>query len=202
VVVVVVLQRARAMGKQEEKEGLDNLYIESVLSKFASPDFFAGVFSSDTLPDRLCSSSNFALVCNLSAASQPGSHFVVIAADAAHVLYLDPLGLPFLDGLGGLLSSPGMERFLRRCCSSSRHRTLLSNRRPLQDARSNYCGFYAILLVLLLDPATSLSSSSSNRRLQFATAADNLLSNDAKCLQYISQLIASAHCKDKQTGKK
>jgi hypothetical protein len=147
-------------------EGVSNHYIESILHPICKK--FLGVFSADTIPEKLLEQDTFSIVCNLSKAGETGSHFVSIIALRNRVLYIDSLGLPCIV--------PEICVFLAKL-----RKPLYINSKQVQATDSKYCGFYCILFVLYFDKDVPMI------KLQFDDA--NLLTNDNLCIEYIKQLL-------------
>jgi hypothetical protein len=158
-------------GEDGEAAGLSNHYILKLARRFARNDF-AGTFSSDNLPQKLCHRRRFSLVCNLDKETGPGTHFVSIVADADQIAYIDPLGLPCGDAR--------IARFLRDSGRSAAH-----NERTIQHPLSPFCGFYALLYVLFFD-------SSIRHRLKLKFDRTALESNDELCVRYLVKLMRAA----------
>jgi hypothetical protein len=152
--------------------GVSNLYIQDAAKTFCSDDF-AGVFSSDAIPESLHKRERFNAVCNLSRLGEEGTHFVTLVGRPAAVLYIDTFGLPcHNDDIG---------QFLQRC-----GRPVLFNFRRIQSTTSAHCGLFALMYVMFYDRRREAEHP--NARLNFSRR--DLNDNDQKCFQYISQMIA------------
>jgi hypothetical protein len=157
------------------EEGISNLYIDKVAARCCGRRHFQGVFSCDTIPAaRLRRKKRFSFVCNLSKVGEVGTHFITVVADAKSVIYIDSYGLPCFN--------EDIAAFLRGC-----GRTVWYNSTTIQHPTlSRHCGYYALLFVLFF---AGNGSSSSKKTLQLSFSDHDLLSNDAKCTRYLSQLI-------------
>jgi hypothetical protein len=184
--------------KEEEEElGISNLYIDALLRPRSAA--FLGVFSSDTLPPMAAvpKRKRFSLVCNLSKAGEPGTHFVTVLCnaveDGGRLLYIDSFGLP--------CTHPDIARFLQRVCRHRsqqrqqqrqqrrrRARGWLHNTTTLQHPLSKYCGFYALLFGLYAEQVKNCHPD--RVELSFVDSSEgDLFANDALCIHYIKQLL-------------
>lgn len=165
-------------GNQNEDlgRGVTNLSIDAVL-RGTCPDF-QGVFSSDTLPSHLSHPSSagrqFSLVCNLSEAAQPGSHWVSIIVFRNFALYLDSLGFP--------CTNPLIADFLRNL-----EKPTFYNTRQVQDATSDFCGLYCILFVLHFTLRDLVDADPP--RVSFRWEKSQLLRNDLICADRIKEIL-------------
>ena len=147
--------------------GISNLFIDSVLQPTCK--YYHGIFSANTLPDRLIELDRFSVVCNLSKYSEVGSHFVCIISLPHLVLYIDSFGMP------SIISE--ITKFLSRLNKPVSYNTI-----QLQHLKSSFCGFYCILFVLFYDKPPILQPV-----LKFDDS--NLLINDELCIVYIKNLL-------------
>lgn len=154
--------------------GVTNHSIDAVL-RGTCPDF-QGVFSSDTLPSHLPTPAGrpFSLVCNLSEAAQPGSHFVSIVVFRNFALYLDSLGSP--------CTNPLIADFLRNL-----KKPTFYNTRRVQDVTSDFCGLYCILFVLHFTLRDLFDSDLP--RVSFRWEKSQLLRNDLICADRIQDIL-------------
>lgn len=145
-------------------EGISNHYIDSILRPTCTG--FHGVFSADTIPTNLLRYNQFSIVCNLSKAGEPGSHFISIIVFPNRVLYIDSFGLPCVV--------QDIINFIRQL-----KRPIFYNYQQVQDVSSPFCGFYCILFVLYF---TYVSTT-----LQFERK--HLLQNDTICVNKIREIL-------------
>ena len=155
------------MRKKVEHAGLSNVFIESVLRKTCT-DFF-GVFSADSIPDRLTKQKRASVVCNLSREKEDGTHFVTLLLTEKKILYLDSFGLACYV--------PEILKFLHQS-----KREIVFFTEKIQDDESVFCGFYAILFCLYFDAGIWKKP-----KLNFSK--DDLFENDRKCISYILEML-------------
>jgi hypothetical protein len=97
----------------------------------ASRGSFLGVFSVDTLPDKLR-----LLVCNTDPSSKPGSRWIAIFTDSKGCgEYFDSFGRKPTALFGN---------YMNKNCTR-----WIFNTRPLQSIVSSYCGFYCCFYCML-----------------------------------------------------
>lgn len=162
-----------------EKKGLSNDAIDYFLRRTCGSDFL-GVYSADYLPVRLAGRGRFIVVVNLgrrkgrTVGPLPVGHFVTIVATPEEVYYLDPYGIPCVDGY--------VLRFLRSC-----QRTIQTLSYQIQSFDSVWCGLYAILFALYMD--RQASARPPRFKLHFFKQKNKLIKNDDKCGKYIEKLI-------------
>ena len=106
---------------------------------------FMGVYSADQVPyERAARLASFSFIVNLSAAGEPGTHFVAVIGTPTKVEYADSLALP-LNFIYDLRH--GIEDIM----AISNRRLTLTHRFPIQSASSLFCGLHAMLAIMLAD---------------------------------------------------
>lgn len=144
---------------------ITNIFIEDILFKISN--LFKGCFSSDNIPTSLQFHDKFAIICNLSTAISPGSHFVVIIYDKNKIMYIDPLGLNSFI--------PTISNFLLRF-----NVPIFVNTNQIQSRNSSFCGFFCILFVIAYEK---------NVLNDLRFYVKNLSQNDELCIKYLEEII-------------
>ena len=174
--------------------GVSNDFLQLVLQKYCSD--FHGVYSCDNIPvNILVKKKRYSIICNLSPANHPGSHFISITVgDKGIVTYCDPLIIP-------PEISPDIAKFLVTACRGAsaawgKGKKIRKNRgeihtvpaRAVQHPRSTFCGFFAMAYLLYFD---SNVSGKPDGGLDFEAVREKSPSdvNEDKCLRYILDMI-------------
>jgi hypothetical protein len=157
---------------QSPIRALDSIEITNFLRNKAK--IFQGVFASNNIPASLALQEKFAIICNLSPDSSPGSHWVTIYGQANAVYYLCSYGV-----IGYSTKNKSISSFLKKC-----RRPINFNWKRLQNDNSNYCGYYCILFVLLAD-----RNRLTDIDLLSTYFTNNLANNDKNCITYIKQIL-------------
>lgn len=152
------------MSRHSQNSGISNHEISSILNPACKG--FAGVFSADTIPSSLVAQKNFSIVCNLSKAGKPGSHFVTLIDRERYILYIDSLGLPCV--------TPTIKHFLEK-----KKKPVFYNKTQIQHLSSKFCGFFCILFVLYFDREWE----------EPLIFSKNLLRNDRVCIKKILEIL-------------
>lgn len=157
-------------------KGLQSTYLRNVCSDL---NYFCGIFASDELTinyDEIMKKKRFSLICNLSPASEEGSHYITIIRDSNNLYYLDSFGHD--------TSQIHITNFLKKASLTT---FFLSTQ--IQDYTSLFCGFFCVMFCYLYD---SYGGS-------FMTKAkfhsDDLKKNDELCLKYIIKLCEKRNTK-------
>lgn len=187
--------------------GVSNNYLEHVLRTYCSD--FMGVYSSDNIPVRkLVKLRRYSIVCNLSPADHPGSHFIsVTCGDSGIVTLCDPLILPpqvsphianfLVAACMGASKVWGQQRGRRRRRRQGQRKRFKKRRgeilmvpaQAVQHAKSKFCGFFAMAYVLYFDdnvkgkPAGGLKFEPVSKK-----SPTNI--NEDVCLEYIIKMIS------------
>jgi hypothetical protein len=156
-------------GREEEEDGLTNVYIEKVLLPRCK--YFRGVYSCNSIPEDIVHSQNFCIICNLSKLGEPGTHFVCIIVRPEYALYIDSFGMTCHE--------PNISHFLSRL-----NKPVFYNNRRVQDFSSRLCGGFCMLFVLFFERSETWRA---KNKLKFNF--HNLLQNDKTCMEYISCLL-------------
>ena len=115
-------------------DGITNLYIERLLSRFETN--FMGVFSSDNIP--YFPKYNASLICNLSKTNEKGSHFIGIYITETKILYFDPFGVTcYVQSISKYLQLYNRE--------------IIESLATIQDPLSLHCGYFCIGFVLAIN---------------------------------------------------
>lgn len=146
--------------------GLTNIYINHILNRTCTK--FRGVFSCDNINESILNYSQSSFVCNLSAESSLGSHFVTIIVQKSRILYLDSLGMS--------CTNPDIINFIIRF-----EKPIFYNVTQIQSYSSIFCGFYSIYFCLHYDKYNHDDYAFSNI----------LHDNDDACIQLIKRKIQS-----------
>ena len=153
--------------------GLSNHAIEALLRR-SCPDF-QGVVSADTIPPCLLQRSRegqqWSLICNLSEADRPGSHFISIICLPNYALYLDSLGLP--------CRTTSIAEFLRDL-----KKPIFYNVRQVQSASSDACGLYCMLFILHFNHRERSAAPT-----EFQWEKRKLSLNDVTCVALIREML-------------
>jgi len=122
--------------------GLTNGYIHNLLrDKLVLSQIYMDVYASDTVEvTRLKRKKHFIFICNLSKASEKGTHFVCVVGKPTSIIYIDSLGL-------NVNMSPILHEQLRLI---DRPISCLVDT-PIQSQDSLFCGFYCIFFACLFD---------------------------------------------------
>ena len=97
---------------------------------------FRGVYSADNLPKHLPLGQGHGLICNLSATTQPGTHWIAI--------FISPFGdLTYFDSFGRECDVASINRFI-----NVHARTLTYNKIPVQGSMSRTCGLFCIHFIM------------------------------------------------------
>ena len=123
----------------ENMFGLTNKYIEILMSRFGTT--FKGVYSSDNIP--FFHDYNISLICNLSASSENGTHYVGIYIMKNEILYFDPFGLECVV--------EDICEYLKRYNKKIVHSNVM-----IQHPFSFHCGFFCIGVILAIDNRITL----------------------------------------------
>ena len=102
---------------------------------------FLGTFSADTIPEEKAVRRPCTFICNTSAASQKGEHFVTIACSKNYVHVFDSLALPLE------VAAPALWLNLKQL---GKRRIKLCLDAPLQSSDSIFCGYYCAFFVCYL----------------------------------------------------
>lgn len=179
--------------------GVSNVFISDVLKRYCAD--FVGTFACDKIPvNRLSQLDRYSLVCNLSPAHLPGSHFVAVMVDERRIVFSDPLILPtrFLAG--------GIRRFLRSAAAAAvatdgggsrgrkkrgRRRIVLKPPHRVQSTDSYFCGLFAMVYVMHFDSRVR----GKPERLHFRPVregnSDDGADNEELCVKYLTQMISA-----------
>lgn len=196
------------MGERDDREeverggGVSNHFLQDMLQMFCSD--FEGVYSCDQIPvRRLVKLKRYSIVCNLSPAKHPGSHFVsVTVGDNGVVTLCDPLILP-------PQISPEICNFLVAACLGAervwgRGRKGVRKRmgeirmvpaKAVQHARSKFCGFFAMAYVMHFD-SNVRGKRVGGLKFQPVTKDSPTNINQDLCLDYILRMMSATRLPD------
>jgi hypothetical protein len=152
--------------------GITNIYIDKLLTPLCAD--FEGTFSADTIPQHLSRKDRFSLIANLSEEKEAGTHFITIVGRPNFMLYIDSIGLP--------CTNIHIRNFLKSC-----KRKLLYNTVVIQHPNNDFCGYFAILYVLLNDSAIRVKP-----KVRFYKAPHRYAENNKKCIDYISTMLKNS----------
>lgn len=148
-----------------------NIFIDNVLSQ--SSCLYKGTYSSDSIPDALIAVETFAIVVNLSAKYEPGTHFVaIIKKNANSCFYLDPLGLPCFI--------PRILEFMAKL----KVKNIYENDVQIQSDSSQLCAYFVMFFILRFE-----------RMDNFEVKFDfvYLHRNDRRVVKYITKMLKNHH---------
>ncbi len=157
--------------------GVSSEFVNNFLTAVCG-DGFKGVASIDQLPRMraaLAPRLRYRLVINLGdrMSASPDGHFVVVEGTPSAVRYTDPFGLP----------PPPEPRLLAFLEAGGR--PIRVSRVQMQDFRSVYCGFFAILLVWHGDAGRPFPLRLPRRRRR----GGDLRGNDKWCMRNLRRLL-------------
>lgn len=169
----------------------------NIVSNFELDDFlfpktcnFLGVFSCDTLPSIKNIKKNnyphFTLICNLSKASENGTHFVCIFVHENNLVI-------FFDSFG---RSPKINKFILSFVNNFNTNNIVYNTNIIQHPLSTACGYFCIFFVLYYDRFDCVYCFPIQLPLKFSL--HNLSQNDEKCkfmIQYLTERTKCCKCK-------
>lgn len=130
---------------------------------------FKGVYACNEIPGKLTQEKEFAIICNLSPNTNPGTHWISIYCNSDMLIYFDSYGLPSLN--------ENISKFMEKC-----KRNFYWNATKLQNDTSDCCGYYSMLFILFHEKLAR-----NWLKLDFT---DNLPENDKKCINYLQKIIA------------
>lgn len=176
--------------------GVSSLFIDGVLQKYCSD--YVGTYASDNIPlARLSKLDRYSLVCNLSPAHLPGSHFVAFTVDERRIVLTDPLILPTR------FIGEGIRKFLRSAATTlakkkkkiKRRRIVLKPSRQIQSSGSLFCGLFAMVYVMHFDSGVRGKPNKldfkSVRRPDRDDEDDDGRDNEELCIKYLMQMISA-----------
>lgn len=196
-----------AASSSSSSGGVSNNFLQGVLQKYCSD--FRGVYSCDQIPvRRLVKLKRYSIVCNLSPANHPGSHFVTVTVgDGGAVTLCDPLILPpqvspdicnfLVAACMGAARAWGRRRRRRRRRGSDGQRPRSGRRRgeirmvparAVQHARSKFCGFFAMAYVLHFD-GNVRGKRAGGLKFRPVTETSPPHVNEDLCLEYILTML-------------
>lgn len=123
--------------QNDENASTSNIFLSGLLNLFDWREP-VGIFSSNNIPESFKKESRFTIICNLSRANQPGTHFVSIIKREDTILYLDPLAT-YIDFNGDIT------QFIEDCEVSS----IITLKKPIQHEKSWMCGYFCVFFSLL-----------------------------------------------------
>ena len=151
----------------KSRKGVSNDIIRNFCSRVCGNDF-KGVFTADRIDLGIACLNNFIIVVNLDKrGSEDVGHFITIVGSAKNVLYIDPYGLPCWQ--------KDVTRFLNAC-----RRSIVYNRKQIQDFMSVYCGVYAMLFASYFGINPPFKLHFKKKKLQ---------DNDKLCMQYLHRIL-------------
>ena len=162
--------------------GISNHYLIEILNR-CQLKYWQGVFSSDTLPNKLHALKDYAVIVNFARENQVGTHFIALAKINHKLFLFDSLATP----------STLLPATLREWMESE-HGTFVF-KQPIQHALSEFCGMYCLYFILWL----SLPTSSRQHRfspLKFSSSNTKL--NDKICVDMIYAMLTTGEIKRRQ----
>ena len=151
-------------------ESTTNAFLLEMLNLFPWSES-CGVYASNEMPASLSCQERFSIICNLSRADQPGTHYVSIIRRGDSILYLDPLAL-YME------LNNDITQFINNCNVSE----VIKLDKALQHPKSWFCGYFTLFFLLHFNPRISI------REVE-KFDVNNLRSNDCICLNNIAEYI-------------
>ena len=156
--------------------GISNVYINAVLDQCKNLINWDGVYSSDNIPIHVINGEqNFAVIINLAAHDQVGTHFVVVIQMWKKMFIFDSLAM----------SRPMLPESIKHWLNNKQAIDVLNT--PIQDLNSEFCGFYCIYFILWL--SLPIPSKLINKYSVTNFDYTNLLLNDKKCIKMIVNML-------------
>lgn len=166
-----------------EERGLSNIYIDHQLKQLNLTDYL-GCFAINTFPHHSVK-WNSIVICNVSKASEVGTHFIALRLTRHKLYYYDSFGL-----LSAAISKDVNTLLVKIAIDFSVDVEFVVPR-PVQHINSYFCGFYVMLYTILYDTSTTTTTKMMHKPKLVAFKKTNLLQNDDIVVNNLIMMIES-----------
>jgi hypothetical protein len=177
VVALAVKLSRRQEYRTMDRDGISNIYLNHVLGELLQLENYYGCWSADNIPvHTLEREPKVSFICNLARSGEKGTHFIACYASSSR----GPLTV--YDSFARQISAeyqPGLIADLKKI----RSKLVFLPKLPVQHEDSNFCGFFAMLVILR---QSRMSGGQSLLRFQ----RKNLMQNDRVCIKNITAIIS------------